>query len=1333
MLSPTLPRVARKLAQLAWRLVLVGWLAFAALVLILRYLVLPGIGQWHGEIEQLASRAIGQTVRIEKVAAGWAHLHPELQLSGVRIVDAQGRETLAFSRVEAVLSWRSLALLELRLRRILLAGPQVHAERGADGHLWVAGWPVDLHRQTDPGLTNWVLQQPDVVITDARVFWRDLQRGAPELLLDQVNLRLENAPGRHVFSLRALPPSALGGPFDLRGDFTGAADDASAASFKDWQGSFYLASGGLDFKVAQQWLDSPIDLAAGQGALRLWGKVEAGRPREISADLALRGVDVRLGETLPRLALENLQGRLRWRQSADGGSQLTGYELGLALADGFVVEPTSFHVEWTPPSAGGVTKGLAIVTAIDVGQLKHLSDYLPLDAATRGKLAGYAPSGRLANLQVSWNGTREGLLAYSAEADFAELAMQASGELPGFAGLSGHLRADEKGGRVELVGGPLSFDFPGIFEASQIALDELQAKAEWRWQDGSPEAAPTLSVELTEASFSGADAAASAHGKYRYTGHGLGELDLEVQVHEAKLAAAWRYMPRIIPVKVQNWLQGALLAGTLREGKLVLRGPLDRFPFPNNEGGQFLVSGKVDGASLEYAAGWPKVDDVSGELVFAGAGMSLNALNGASAGARLAQVAVQLPDFKASPALLKVSGEARGNLDDFTRFLDQSPVGEMLGHFYREIKVSGDAGLKLDLRVPLDDPAHTRVRGEVELAGNQVLVDPLLPPVSEVRGRVGFSEKDATANDLAGVFLGRPMKASIITGGDDLRVVADGSALLAELRRHYGYRALDHLSGSLPWKADVTVKKGRVTIKVESSLEGLASALPEPLTKAAETVLPVRFTRIPLLPERSGKASATAAASAGRDELDLDVGEILHASLVRRSAAGRSTIERGVVAIGERLPLPTGGLRIGVRQEAVQADAWRAALAETPRPALENGAETAPQATSTSTVDWPTPQLDIRAKSLQLFARVWKDVKLQASPVKGGIAGQIETHDMAGSWEWETAGKGKLKARLQQLLLPDEKTRAIGEPVPGNGHAEGGGLEQLPALDIVAEQLVIGERRLGRMELQAENEAKAWQISRFTLDNADGKIEASGRWQPTHFKGATGETSLTAIKFNLQASDLGKWLGRFGYADAVRSGKGTLDGEISWRGTPARLTPPTLSGSMKASAEKGQFNKLEPGVGKLLSLLSLQMLPRRATLDFRDVFSDGFSFDRIDGTVNVNEGIMRTSDLVIEGPPAKVLMKGEVDLDKETQNVRVTVQPEIGGSVALGAALAINPATGVAALLAQKILRDPLNKAFSFDYDIKGAWADPTVEKVGRNHEKGGNGKPVKSSDNVGP
>jgi len=155
---------------------------------------------------------------------------------------------------------------------------------------------------------------------------------------------------------------------------------------------------------------------------------------------------------------------------------------------------------------------------------------------------------------------------------------------------------------------------------------------------------------------------------------------------------------------------------------------------------------------------------------------------------------------------------------------------------------------------------------------------------------------------------------------------------------------------------------------------------------------------------------------------------------------------------------------------------------------------------------------------------------------------------------------------------------------------------------------------------------------------------------------------------------------------------------------------------MKSGA--GQFTKIDPGIGKLLGVLSLQALPRRITLDFRDVFSEGFAFDDINGDFSIDDGQMHTDDLKLVGPAAAVAIKGDLDLARETQRLTVRVQPALSSSVSAGAAVLFiaNPlvgaAVGAGALLAQKLFNNPIDQMFSYDYRVTGPWVDPVVERV---------------------
>ena len=79
----------RSIRVLGWGL-FATWLAFAVLVLALRYAVLPRIGDYQLEIEQAATRAVGQPVSIGRIEARWRGLNPDLVLNDVVIADRQG-------------------------------------------------------------------------------------------------------------------------------------------------------------------------------------------------------------------------------------------------------------------------------------------------------------------------------------------------------------------------------------------------------------------------------------------------------------------------------------------------------------------------------------------------------------------------------------------------------------------------------------------------------------------------------------------------------------------------------------------------------------------------------------------------------------------------------------------------------------------------------------------------------------------------------------------------------------------------------------------------------------------------------------------------------------------------------------------------------------------------------------------------------------------------------------------------------------------------------------------------------------------------------------------
>ncbi|MFZ2853204.1 MAG: YhdP family protein [Rhodocyclaceae bacterium] len=1279
-----------------WRAVLwtVGLLyfGFVLLVLVLRYSILPNIESYRGDIETLVSQGLGQAVSIGRIEASWAGVNPDLALFDVRIADAQGRPALAFARVETVLSWWSVPRLQLRLQLLQIDEPVLHLRRETDGRFFVAGLPLNPEGG-ESGAADWIFSQKHIRIRGATIVWEDALRGAPALVLEDVNFGLDNNGRRHRFGLTALPPPELAAKIDLRGDLRGRDFSLDYEQLESWKGQVYAEIDYADLAVWRQWIDYPVALPHGRGALRAWAGFADGALREMTADLALQDVSLRLASDLPALELERMAGRLAARFLPAGlevrGQRVELVTRPLASEDGsahagLVIAPTDFQLLWQPEAEGKAVRGSATASQLDLEVLSALAQHLPLDAHSRQLLSDFSPRGRVSGLHADWRGDAERLQTYALQARFDDLALKAQGYFPGFSGLSGTLAANEKGGSATLLAQKSSLDLPSILPERLIALDTLSAQAKWKIGKG------VLDAELSQVEFAGPAAAGTAQGTYRYSGDGPGRIDLTAALSRGDARAVWRFMPHAVNAGARRWVRDALTAGTASEAKLVLKGDLAHFPFVDKQHGQFLVTVKAHDVTLDYARGWPKITGIDGNLRFEGAGMNVDVKRGLILGAQVAQTQAEIPDFDAPLTMLKVKGRAEGATSEFLRFIAQSPVGERIDRFTEDMQASGNGRLDLGLVIPLEEArlGESKIDGVYHFQGNEVTVDPGLPPLQQVNGTLQFSEKDLRIPEINATLFGGPLKIKGNTLGEGkVLITANGSLSVAQLRKQADLPLFESLSGALTYRGEVRVRKRSADLTVESNLVGLASSLPEPFNKNAAAPLALRFekTVLPAGTSQNGEALP-------RDQMRATLGSALALQLIRRKQADGFVTERGAIAVGRPLQLPERGVLLGITAPRIDADYWRQALRARPASNARESSASAAQPPLVSAISLKTEALD-------LFGRRYRDVDLNAAANAARWQIRLASREASGDLQWDGAGRGKLTARLKQLLL--EPSSAIESSLPDDE-----AVEELPALDIVADDFSVGARRFGRLDLMAHNEGRVWRLDRIQLTNPHGKLTGSGKWQ-------FGSGNRTQLDFKIESGDVGKLLDRLGYPGALRAGTALLAGKIGWSGPPVDLDYPTLSGEMLVEAGKGQFVKLDPGAGKLIGLISLQALPRRISLDFRDVFSEGFAFDSINGKLTLQDGLMHTDRLQIDGPAARVLMRGEADLKNETQRLEVNVQPDLGGSAALGVAL-VNPLAGVAALLAHKILQNPLNQIFGFDYLVTGKWDDPKVEKVSR-------------------
>jgi uncharacterized protein YhdP len=269
-----------------------------------------------------------------------------------------------------------------------------------------------------------------------------------------------------------------------------------------------------------------------------------------------------------------------------------------------------------------------------------------------------------------------------------------------------------------------------------------------------------------------------------------------------------------------------------------------------------------------------------------------------------------------------------------------------------------------------------------------------------------------------------------------------------------------------------------------------------------------------------------------------------------------------------------------------------------------------------------------------------------------------------------------------------------------------------PKLDLTADSFVSEGRDLGKLEMRAQPGVDEWRIEQVKLSSPDGTIEAQGRWQP-RFAGPT--VGKTSVDVTLKWSDAGKFMTRFGLPKGVERGGGSLTGALSWAGSPAQFSYAKLAGNFTLETAQGKFTEMEPGLAKLLGVLSLQSLPRRLLFNFDDVFGKGFTFDDVKAEVMIADGIAKTEGFQINGPSARVQIRGTADLNQETQDLHVRVFPSLSTATAIGIGLATaNPAIGAAVLLGQKLAKDPIERFLMQEFDVKGTWAKPDVKPQAR-------------------
>ena len=1238
---------------------IVGGVAF------LRFSILPGIERYHGDIELAASVAIGRPLTIARIEANWEGLRPSLLLSGVSIRDDQGRVALELPSMRNTVAWSSLLFGELRFHSLQLDNPQLSIRRDPAGRLYVGGIESDPQSSvvSDASAADWLLHQTQIVVREGRIVWQDEMRGAPPIALKQIELTIDNLFDHHRFTLRATPPPELAAPVEAHGDLYG---DSFAAG-DSWRGELFARIRQTDVAAGRTWLDFPFSLQQGRGDVQLSLRLVQGAISQADAEVDLRTVQAQLGAELPELVLRELKGRLGWRQLRNG-FEISAGDFSLRMQDGFVLPQTNFLLNLNGQSGYRSASGEARADTLNLADVGRLLDYLPLAVEVKQRIADLGLQGSVRNLRASWQGDTDKLLRYRLQAQFEKIAMRQVGRLPGFSGLSGSVDGNDSDGVLSLDSRDSKVQAPG-FLAEPLQFDRLSGQLDWQHNPRRG-----WDFKLNDIRVANADLAGTIFGAYQFA-DGPGIADLTVNLKRVAVRHAARYIPQhAFGDATYRWLQTGLQDGLADSFQLRVHGDLRDFPFADGKTGLFRITAKASDVAIEFDPAWPRIEQARADLLIHGRLLEVKASRAKTAGAALQNVRVALPDTLAQKLVMEVDGEAA---DDTQRLLDyvrNSPVHTYLNGYTDDFQARGKGLLKLHLEIPLGHGAPARVRGSYRIDDNLLDLGAHVPLLQRVQGELTFSNETLQAKNVTAQILGGPAQLTLRNEGGALLIHADGTLDAGSLLATYRYPLLYRLRGQTAWLAEVSVRDKLADVKVSSDLLGLTSDLPRPFNKLPEQKRTLQFELKDI--------------DAGQDSLKLRYGDIFDATLWRsKLAAGGWEIRRGNILLGKAEKIiATEGIRIGGHLPLLDLQGW-------------SGWSDLPQSEG---VLPNIAGIDVTLDEVTGFGNRVQNLNIRGSGRNGLISTRLTSPEITGDLIWQPQDQGRLLVRLKQLKLGEGETNEgiIASPV----YEQTAGTTSMPVVDMAVENLSWKGKQLGKLALILEGDAEDVVLKSLRLTNPDALIEANGRWLVRK-----GETQLNV---KVEIADSGKLLARSGYPDSVSGGKGVFESALAWHGAPDAFNYPGLFGSIRVSVGKGRFLQVDPGAAKLLGVLSLQSLPKRISLDFTDVFSPGFQFENISGMGLIENGMLKTEDFTMSGAAAKVSLRGEVDLQRETQQLQVRVFPALGDNVSL-LSFAAGPAVGVGVLLANKLLRDPLDKLVSFDYNVSGSWADPVVERIG--------------------
>ncbi len=1219
--------------------------------------LLPMVEAHPDKVAAWLSARAGQPVAFDRLDTRWTRRGPLLQLDGLRVGQGEG---VRIGQAEVLVAVYSGLLPGAPLTELRLRGLALTLQRADDGRWSVRGLP-DSRTGGDPLDT---LRR----LGELQVIGGQLQVQAPSIGLQtripriDLHLRVDGqrlrGGAKGWIDTGAAPVTAVLDFHRQRGDGQ-AWFSADPAELSAWASLLKFAG---------------LQIRQGKGELQGWVQLRDKRVVAVTAEgelqaVQLAGAPVQAGDAVPTVAFNNLQLRARWK-AIDGGWRLDAPRLRIA-ANGATQSLDGLLL------AGG--KHFAVQgKQLDAGpllQVAALSDRL--EPSLRRWLQRSQPSLRFADINLL--GTADGAVRGSGElldASFAPV-----GGSPGISGLRGHFEGDAQAFSLALKPDHVvRFDWPtgfGVLHELQLSGDLVGWREGAGWQVGTP----ALRMQ-------GRNYAADIRGGLWFQGDGTRPwINLAAKIDDVPMTAAKQFWVRSNMSKAAvEWLDAALVDGTLRGGTGLAVGDLDDWPFTGNNG-RFEAGGHIDDGAIRFQQDWPLMQHVNADIGFIGDGFDLSG-RGDLAGVKVDQLRAGIASFRESRLRVQAS-----TVDESARLLTmlrQSPLQASYGDTLDNLAVSGPAAVNFDLLLPLHHDGGGHLQGDIDLRGVRMADKRWDLQFEGVRGKAQYSSEgfDAPAlqvrhqehDGVLALRAGKPVKDPAQAFEAELSADLDAGKLLDRAPELAWLKPYVH--GTSAWTVGVSLPKVAAgarnspptQLTLRSDLQGTRLQLPAPLNKPAADAL---------------ATTVQAALPMGAGRIDVSFGKLM--ALAARSQNGKTGVQVTMGSDRVDQEPPADGLVVNGRTPSLDALEWIS---------LARGGDS-----NGSDGGLALKHVDVLADQLVMVGGRFAQTRLQLRPGADAVAVQLDGPALAGNLRVPTADGGTVSGQLARVHWQAAKAAATES---SDTPAEPLNPANIPPLALDIDDLQFAAIKLGQTRLRTRPTGDGLQVQELAIRAPKQVIDVHGQWRGM---GAQARTQATA---NVQSEDLGDLLQRLGYAGQLRGGQGKAQLQAGWQGGPMAFNLASLEGGLDMDLRNGQLLEVEPGAGRVLGLLSVAQLPRRLLFDFRDLFSKGLAFNHVEGAMRFGNGQASTDKIAIEAPAAEITIRGQADLVAQQFNQTIDVNPRSGNLLTVVGAVAGGPVGAAVGAAANAVLGKPLGEIGSKTYKVTGPWKDPKVEVLDR-------------------